>query len=76
MLYKKSYMYFELFTVQLMDEVETTYGKNTLPVNVIVGIFLVTQGADVFTKNVNGVSPLQIRAADVSSVIKSYRGTG
>lgn len=40
----------------------------------VVGIFLVVQGADLHIKNQLGVSPVKIVPADVAALVSSYRG--
>ena len=62
--------------VQIQDEVEIVHGKNVVSPNVIVGMFLVSQGADTYTKNLKGISPLQIRPTDVSALMSQCRGRG
>lgn len=65
-----------LFSLQIQDEVEVVHGKNVVSPNVIVGMFLVSQGADIHIKNYKGVSPLQTRPTDVSQLMEQCRGHG
>ena len=58
---------------QIQDEVEAEYGPNVVSLNVIVGMFLVSQGADTYTKNLKGVSPLQVQPADISELVSQCR---
>lgn len=58
--------------LQIEDEVEKVHGKNVVSPNVIVGLFLVSQGADIYIKNMRGVSPLQTQPVDISALLTQY----
>ncbi len=60
-----------------MEEVLTEeHGRHTIPANVIVALFLVREGANIYMKNTNGVSPLNIQAHDIGMLLTSFAGKG
>ena len=61
-----------LFCLQLEDELAKVHGRHTLSPNVIVGFFLVREGSELFIKNQKGVSPLQVRPTDVSTLLGNF----
>ena len=61
-----------IVSLQIQDEVESKHGRLVVSSNVIVGLFLVANGADLYVKNLHGMSPMSLQPADSATLLKSY----
>ena len=53
-------------------ELDLLCGPDTLKPNVIVGVFLVREGANIHALNKQGLHPLSVRPPDVAQLVNSY----
>ena len=53
-------------------ELDQLCGPDTLRPNVIVGVFLVREGASLRARNKQGFTPLDARPTDVAQLLTSY----
>ena len=57
---------------QMKRELGNACGQHTLAPNVVVGVFLVREGARIDIKNKLGIDPLALHPQNVVDLIKSY----
>ena len=57
---------------QIEDELTRTHGRRTISPNVMVGLFLVQEGAELHIKNKDGFSPLEVRPPDIGILLTDY----
>jgi ankyrin repeat protein len=58
--------------LEVKRELDLLCGPDTLKANVIVGVFLVREGANIHTVNRHGLHPLSVRPPDVAQLVNSY----
>ena len=51
------------------------HGSHTIPANVVVALFLVREGANIYMKNKKGVSPLNLQAHDIGLLLANFTGS-
>lgn len=77
---RHTYMYLHTYTcmyiycvnVQVKRELDQLCGPDTLRPNVVVGVFLVREGASIHAVNRQGLHPLSARPPDVAQLVNSY----
>ena len=57
---------------QIKAEIEDTHGVGVVSSNMMVALFLVSNGADMHVKDLRGNSPLGLCAQDTCALLKEY----
>ena len=60
------------FFLQIRDEMTAEHGEGVLSANMIVALFLIANGADMYMKNNNGQSPTSLCPSDSISLLRRY----
>ena len=59
-------------SLQIKSEIEADHGVGVVSADMIVALFLVTNGADIHLKNHKGQSPLSACTTDLTTFFKQY----
>ncbi len=58
--------------MQIQDELEAEHGKGVVSTNIVVGLFLIANGADMHVKNIIGQSATNMCSSDFTSLLNKY----
>lgn len=70
--YSYPWWYSRCCFIQLQNEIEADYDVGVVSNNMIVALFLASNGADIHIKDLQGKSPLGLCAKDSTALLKQY----